>query len=161
MKHIWSWVQPDKKKSNSRNPLNSGEKLIPQEKRSKPKTDHFFGFWTVTIASLNPFKPINIKFEFELEIWYGAPKCYANVWCKKIRIFFPYLICYSFCSYSNFNQEFCVVLCNAFGKWYAKKLRKFIYDFLMYVNFSYISAPKPVGRIDLCRFEMVKICAVA
>ena len=49
-----------------------------------------------------------------------------------------------------------MALCSAIEKSYAKKkIRKYIYEFPIYANFSYKIALKPVGRMDPSRFEKV------
>ena len=61
---------------------------------------------------------------------------------------------YNFSSNWNSTLKFCMVLCNAIEKSYAKKKwRKSIRAIPMYTSFSYTCGPKPVGRIDPSRLE--------
>ena len=72
---------------------------------------------------------------------------------KMKKIYFSIFLLQFFFN-SNFNLKFCVGL---FNKSYTQKVKKSVYGIPIYANFSYKSAPKPVGRIDLSRFERVKI----
>ena len=73
---------------------------------------------------------------------------------KKIFLFYFFLYCIS-SSISNFTLKFFVVLCNNVEKSHAKKKKKIIHEIPIYANFSYVCAPKHVGRIDPSRFERV------
>ena len=53
-------------------------------------------------------------------------------------------------------MRFCMGLCKAIEKWYAKNEKNCNRETQIYANFSYISAPKPVRRIDPSRLERVK-----
>ena len=70
---------------------------------------------------------------------------------KSILHFFYYTF-----SSSNLNLNFCVELCIAIEKPYAKKKwKKSIREIAIYARCSYKSAPKPVGYKDASRFDRV------
>ena len=71
------------------------------------------------------------------------------------KIYFYFFIYYKFFFYLSLNLKYCVGLYIAIEKSYAKKWRKSFHKILMYANFSYKTAPKPVGRMDPSSFERV------
>ena len=113
---------------------------------------------------INSFKPIIWIFEFEL--WLCVTLCNANwtSYAKNLRkSVFQYFSYYNFSSISNFILKFLrffAMLMRSFVR--KKKRRNYIQEILIYANFSYICAPKPVGCIDPSRFERVKAwCIIA
>ena len=88
--------------------------------------------------------------------WYSEKSNVNLKFQNEENLFFIFLLIIMFLLVRILTWTFCVVLCNAIEKSYAKNLKKSIHEIPSFANFFYICAPKPLGRLDPSRFERVK-----
>ena len=135
--------------------------MVPRRKITILMEADRYGFYWRSFFSLTITnrwsKNSTFTFKFCVSPCNAIWKSYAK---NEENPFFEFFTNCKFSYISIFNSKFCVGLCSAIEISYAKKWRKSIHKIPIYAIFSHRCAPKPVGRIDPSRFEMVKACCL-